>query len=190
MAARLPCWYPGRQNGDEVPGPAEKILIRRADLASHALDQGTAGPVGVSELHPLLVDIEFHADPGPEHDEGDGQIAGSGRHAGRVDQLTPGVLTERAPGGQLDTGDGSAPGTPAAGRRRRLPAAGNQQVQVLPDAVDRAAWLRDSPAPDADAGGTRAIDHQAGPAARQRLDDLARLLVAARASRQLEAAIE
>src|SRR5208282_1254208 len=150
---RRGCRRTGRrgQDGDEVPAPADQVLIGWTVLA---IDLG-AEPAARSgrgvELDPGGVDVEFHGDPGAAAGQYLRQVGGDGGHARGVDKITGGVLAQGAAGYIRAAAQGGSPQAPVVGRGGGL-AVQDQRLQVLPDAVDRLARRGRTMPPDPDAG--------------------------------------
>ena len=51
------------KDGDEVPAPAQEVLVGGAVLARHLGRQRPARPGRDVKLNPFRVDVQFHADP-------------------------------------------------------------------------------------------------------------------------------
>src|SRR5271165_1446200 len=177
------------QDGDEVPGPAEQVLVRWAVLAGDLGPQRAARPGGCVELHPLGVDVQFHGDPGAMTRQRLRQVRRAGGHASGVEQVAGRVLAEGAAGDVFTAAERGAPGVPVVGRLGRL-AVLDERLQVLADAVHRLARGRRAVPPDADPRPAGPVDDEAGVPLQQRADDVPLLLIAARAHAQLETAVE
>ena len=117
------------------------------------------------------------------------QVRGHGGHARRVHQIARGVLPDRTASHVRAAAEGRTPQPPAC-RPRGRPTVQHQGLQILPDAVDRLARRGQPTPPYPDPGLPGPVDHQAGQARPQRTDHMPFLHIAARASRQLEPAVE
>src|ERR1039457_3300026 len=137
-----------RQDRDEVARPARLALVGRTVLSGHLGDQGGTWGRRGGKLDPIWVDVEFHGGDGARTDQGVGQVGGDRRHAGRVEQVTGGVLPKCAPRNGRTTAEGGTPRRHVADLRARLPAH-DEGRKVLADTGDLVTGSRAVLAPHA-----------------------------------------
>lgn len=68
---------------------------------------------GGVKLDPFGIDVEFHRRACAGVDDRSRQVTRGGRHAGGVNELAAGVLSERAARNELPVGEGGSPSSPA-----------------------------------------------------------------------------
>ena len=177
------------QDGEEVSGPSGQVLAGWTVLAGYLGGERAAGLARGIQLDPFGVYVEFHRDPRAVADQHPCQVRRHGGHARRVHQIARGVLPDRTASHVRAAAEGRTP-QPPGGRPRGRPTVQHQRLQILPDAVDRLARRGQPTPPYPDPGPPGPVDHQAGQARPQRTDHMPFLHIAARASRQLEPAVE